>query len=333
MIVLALFAGLFAGLCAAETIQHPATQSPLASKVLLNDAVRLDKKYLAVGLYGIIIYSSDGKLWHQAHSPTQNLLTKVFFVSNQEGWAGGHDSLILHTSDGGKNWDIQYEDPYPKDKLPKPILDILFVNNNTGYALGAYGLLLTTTDGGAHWNKFDTGPLYNQLESLDMEPEPNFNAAILVGDKILIVGELGTVILFDPNAESEQSRWEIINHPYHGTFFGVNALQSEELFIYGLRGNVYRSADLGLNWEKINTPTVSNLYDSVERDNGDLIIVGSSGTLLTVAAGSSTATQLPYDGFDTLISAQYFDRNHILLFGDRGTQFFSLESSKKRTNQ
>jgi photosystem II stability/assembly factor-like uncharacterized protein len=91
----------------------------------------------------------------------------VFFADGQNGWAVGSKNyspamwgqVILHTADGGNNWEIQYE------KAPLPILfsndrleSVYFVDSQNGWASGTYAspyeptnFLLHTTDGGKHW--------------------------------------------------------------------------------------------------------------------------------------------------------------------------------------
>lgn len=309
----------------AESVQRPAIMSPLASKVLLTDSTRLSNgRYIGVGLYGIVVYSDDAKTWTQASSPTQMLLTNVFFIDDQLGWAGAHDTLILHTSDGGESWVIQYEDPIPGGDIPKPILDILFTDKNTGYAVGAYGLLLKTVDGGKNWQTVDTLELYDRLAELEMEPEPNFNYLLAFNGKVLIIGELGTLLLFDPEGSTEQERWQVIDSPYSGTFFGGKQLPSGDLYLYGLRGSIYRSVDGAQSWQKIQTDVTANIYGCIEMPDGKLVFLGSSGTVLTLAPGGTQTEKQPYEGFDTQISAELVSGNDILLFGGRGVQPFTI---------
>ena len=169
--------------------QIPAMPSPLASKALLTDSARAGDRVVAVGAYGNIVYSvpaADGKglEWRQAKVPTQRLLTTVTFVDDREGWAGGHDALILHTTDGGENWQIQYEDPMPNGDLPKPVLAIEFTDKLNGIAVGAFSLMLTTADGGKTWAQVDMGTLYDRLEAQGQEPEPNLYAILKLADEI-----------------------------------------------------------------------------------------------------------------------------------------------------
>lgn len=309
-----------------ESLQAPAVMSPLVSHVLLTDSAKLPSgRYIGVGLYGSIVYSDDqGETWRQAKSPTQVLLTNVFFLDDKLGWAGAHDTLILHTRDGGETWDIQHEDPIPGGDIPKPILDIHFTDSQTGYAIGAYGLMLETSDGGQSWEEVDTMGLYDRLETLGMEPEPNFNYMIPFENNILIVGELGTILVFDPRADEEAERWQIIESPYEGTFFGATELGSGELYLYGLRGNIYRTLDKGQSWQKIKTGVIDNIYGCTEMPDGTIVFLGSSGTILTMNSGDTKTEKYPYPKFDTKVSAELLAEKDLLMFGSSGVSAFTL---------
>ncbi len=310
----------------AASLQVPAMTSALASSALLTDSAVAGRRVVAVGAYGNVVYAPmDGKdlVWRQAGVPTQRLLTTTTFVNEREGWAGGHDSLILHTTDGGENWIIQHEDPVPGGDLPKPILDVLFSDNRHGIAVGAFSLLLETTDGGKSWTAVDTSALYDQLEAAEQEPEPNFNAIAKLGDGYLIVGELGTLLHYRPRAPAGEI-WRIMPSPYAGSFFGVNALSTGELLIYGLRGHVFRSADLGQTWVEVATKVVTNINDSLELAGGDLILVGAEGTILRLQPGATATQKIPYPGFSTFAAVEAGVDGRLLLFGSAGAQIFKL---------
>jgi len=67
-----------------------AIESPKAAKGLMIDVVHAGKRLVAVGDRGHILYSDDqGNTWAQAKVPTRQLLTAVFFVDDQHGWAVG----------------------------------------------------------------------------------------------------------------------------------------------------------------------------------------------------------------------------------------------------
>ena len=78
-----------------------------ATSMLLDIAVAGDR-LVAVGERGHILYSNDkGASWTQAQVPTSVMLTRVFFISPELGWAVGHDGNVLVSQDGGVNWELQ----------------------------------------------------------------------------------------------------------------------------------------------------------------------------------------------------------------------------------
>lgn len=310
--------------------QIPAMPSALASKALLNASARAGDRLVAVGAYGNIVYSvpaADGKglEWRQAKVPTQRLLTAVTFVDEREGWAGGHDALILHTTDGGENWEIQYQDPMPNGDLPKPVLGIAFSDKHNGIAVGAFSLLLTTADGGKTWTSLDAGPLYDLLEAQGQEPEPNLYSILKLGDEFLVVGELGTLLRYRPAAQSDQ-QWRIIKSPYQGTFFGARQLSSGDILAYGLRGHLFRSSDQGETWTRIETATLANINDVIELSANRFLAVADSGTLLTLQNQQPTVAveKIAYPGFSNLMSVQRIADDAVILFGSMGAQPFSI---------
>ena len=73
---------------------------------------------------------------------TAGWLTGLEFVSANQGWAVGQDT-ILATTDGGAHWTAQLS-----GKLNLTSAD--FISGRDGFAVGTTSLL-ATTDGGAHW--------------------------------------------------------------------------------------------------------------------------------------------------------------------------------------
>ena len=110
-------------------------------------------------------------------------LTAVYFVDAKQGWAVGHDGVVLHTDDGGDTWALQLDgrkanellvaamsekvaaepaseeakkllaeaERYKEQGPDKPFLDVWFADAQNGYVVGAYNLIFRTTDGGKTW--------------------------------------------------------------------------------------------------------------------------------------------------------------------------------------
>ncbi len=95
---------------AAINSQTAAIKSAKVASSLLQDIVRIGDRLVVVGERGHIATSDDnGKTWQQAEVPTRAMMNAVFFISPTEGWAVGHDALVLHTTDAGLTWTIQLD--------------------------------------------------------------------------------------------------------------------------------------------------------------------------------------------------------------------------------
>ncbi len=90
--------------------------------------------------------------WEKIDSPTSNRLTSVVFIDSLNGWAAGDSGIIIHTPDGGTNWETQYYN----DSLN--IVNLCFLSDRYGFASAVSNMyepfgsfLLKTTDGGLNW--------------------------------------------------------------------------------------------------------------------------------------------------------------------------------------
>ena len=260
---------------AATDVAEPATfaiESPRAKKGLMIDVVHAGKRLVAVGDRGHILYSDDqGATWVQAKVPTRQLLTAVFFIDDQHGWAVGHDAKILASSDAGATWSEQFKDL----SREAPLLDVLFNDPNHGFAVGAYGALIETTDAGKTWEDVS--------DRLDNEDQYHLNAIARVKDAgLFIVGEQGSMF----RSSDEGQTWEKLEGPYEGSLFGViGTAQPKTLLAYGLRGNLFRSTDFGDTWEPVALKAARGalefgLSGATLLDDGTLVVVGNGGSVV-----------------------------------------------------
>ena len=249
-----------------------AIESPRAEKGLMIDVVQAGKRLVAVGDRGHILYSDDqGATWVQAKVPTRQLLTAVFFIDDQHGWAVGHDAKILASSDAGATWSEQFKDL----SREAPLLDVLFNDPNHGFAVGAYGALIETTDAGKTWEDVS--------DRLDNEDQYHLNAIARVKDAgLFIVGGQGSMF----RSSDEGQTWEKLEGPYEGSLFGViGTAQPKTLLAYGLRGNLFRSTDFGDTWEPVALKAARGalefgLSGATLLDDGTLVVVGNGGSVV-----------------------------------------------------
>lgn len=289
-----------------------AIESPKAVHRLLLDIVNTGKRLVTVGDRGHILYSDDlGQNWQQAKVPTRQMLTSVFFVDEQHGWAVGHDALILATSDGGQTWTKQFEDL----EREAPLLDIWFKDLQTGYAIGAYGALLETSDGGKNWEDVS--------DRLDNEDAYHLNAITAVKDSgLFIVGELGQMF----RSTDWGQTWERIEEqPYDGSLFGVVGTdQAGTLLAYGLRGHLFRSSDFGSSWQQIvidtpnNGPLEFGLADGTLLGDGSVVVVGHGGTVLRSADHGQSFSLINRPDRLSLAGVTALDNGNLILVGQGG---------------
>jgi len=101
-------------------------------------------------------------IWEPVSFNADVKLFDVFFTTAQEGWVSGgtdetHGGIVLHTSDGGDHWKVQYGDPQSSDRA---VRNIRFVDTTHGWAMqgtGSAARLLHTADG-HNWNLAGTIP-------------------------------------------------------------------------------------------------------------------------------------------------------------------------------
>ena len=325
----------------------PSEILPRAAKSLLLDVASIDGGYVAVGERGHVLTSHDGETWAQAETPTRSTLTVVASAAGQL-WAGGHDGVILHSSDAGKTWQAQRRDPYhlaegenPADHDPRqgaPILDIFFSDASNGIAVGAHSLMLVTDDGGATWTQkravasapaaTASAPMHGDVFSeadlqLDDEADPHLNAIVrLDSGEWAIVGERGTFL----RSSNAGVSWQKSAFPYKGSMFGILSVGGSRLLAYGLRGNVYESADLGSNWNKVATHGSANLLGGCALANGGAVLVGSNGTVLIRASAAAPFVARTFKNANgetpSLAGVTQGEKGDYLLVGDKGVDLF-----------
>ena len=244
-----------------------AEMAPMSARSLLTRVVTAGPSLVAVGARGHILRSEDGTDWTQVPAPVDSLLTSVFFVDPNNGWAVGHDASILHSTDGGRSWKLQNFQP----DLNLALLDVLFLDARHGLAVGAYGLMLETRDGGANWTRLEL-PL--------TEEGLHFNALTRLGDgSLLVVGEEGMMAL----SRDAGTTWERLASPYESSLFAVLASGPSGAVVAGLRGNAYRSDDVVAGgWQRLDTGSVQSVFGLAAIPGGRFGMAGLNGFLEVV---------------------------------------------------
>ena len=350
-----------------DVLSTPSMQTELAPGNLLLDITKAGDRLVSVGYRGHIIYSDDtGKSWKQAIVPVSVLLNSVSFVDDSYGWAVGHSGIILHTSDGGKTWATQFDgnqankmiitqaenrleraladvDQAVEDEVAdleyaaedaefaledarldaevgasKPFLDVLFSSRTEGFAVGAYGYFFKTKDGGTTWHNYG-----GRIQNPDRFHLNSINK--IKGGALFIVGEAGIVFRSQDGGEN----WETIDSPYSGSFFGVTGTHERDVVIaFGLRGHLYRSQDAGSSWTRIDAKSEGTLMSASVSQDGDISVVGNSGTVLFSEDGGRSFTEVIREDRLSNTSAVFIESDKLALVGENGVNIAKPTGSK-----
>jgi photosystem II stability/assembly factor-like uncharacterized protein len=329
-----------------DPIDTPAAQSPLAARSLLQGVTRAGSRLVAVGQRGHVVYSTDdGASWKQASVPVSSDLTAVFFVNDKQGWAVGHDGVILHTVDGGGMWALQLtgrgandlliaatqrvvevqpasEDAkkllaeaqrYKEQGPDKPFLDVWFADAQNGYVVGAYNLILRTGDGGKTWESW--------FDRTDNPKFFNLYAIRPAAGELFIAGEGGLVLKLDRAAQ----RFRALPIPYNGSFFGV-ADAAPSVVVFGLRGSVYRSDDSGSTWAKVDAGLPASIVGAVRTAEGATLLADVGGRVVSTSDGGRTFAKVVLAQPMPLAGIADAGGGKVALVGPRGIAISALTS-------
>ena len=294
-----------------DPLDTPAEATRFVANTPLAAIARAGSRLVSVGVRGLVVVSDDeGATWRQVKVPVSSDLVAVRFVSARQGWASGHDGVILATTDAGDHWTKQLDGRMAASLLAKhfatlaaggdaaatrlqkevarnfengpeiPMLDLWFENAREGWAVGPFGTLLGTRDGGKTWESW--------IEKVDNDKMLHYNAVRGVGGDVYIASEQGLLFKLD----RARGRFAPVATGYQGSFFGVVGTRGL-VIAYGLRGSAYRSRDAGATWERLATNVTAGLTGASLLDDGRLLFVSQDGRLLQSADQGQTFRTLP----------------------------------------
>lgn len=343
--LLALWHGITPAAGFVDVLDLPAKASALAISNPLVGMTRAGERLIAVGQRGHILYSDDsGKHWQQASVPVSTDLNAVNFPSALQGWAVGNDGVILHSSDAGATWHKQLDgrqigallvnhygalaqaEPgnerwsqladegqrLVEQGADKPLLDVWFADDKLGYVVGVFNLILRTEDGGQSWTPFQ--------DRTDNPQGFHLNAIASTGDGLYIAGEQGLLLKWGDTHQ----RFSAVPIPYQGSFFGVLG-KPGEVIAYGLRGNVLRSTDGGLNWTRLETGLHVSITAGIVDASGHYRLFTQGGQML-VSQGAGADLHLVRQAEPAPVTgATQAANGALVVVGSRGAQALSVE--------
>jgi photosystem II stability/assembly factor-like uncharacterized protein len=84
-----------------------------------------------------------------------------------------------------------------------------------------------------------------------------------------------------------------LESPYEGSFFGLITNANGNVVVYGLRGNVFHTADEGESWQQVQIPNTVTLSAGTTFDDDTMILINQAGDVLMSQDGGSNFSLSP----------------------------------------
>ena len=287
----------------------------------------------------VILHTADGGVtwgtqYEDAPPPGSSWslyrLNGVHFSDAQTGWAvgraetfqgdprGGYRGAILHTTDGGKNWEQQGMELY--DQWALEFFAVQFLDRQNGWALAESRFpartvfLAHTIDGGARWDWVDTGvegPLGVGYEYVmgDLEFTDEQHG--------LVVGGLGLVIRTDDGGAHWSKQTVDCGYPScNYTLYAQDMIDGQR---GGIAGQEYFStSDGGSRWSMQDLPFGVDLYDIKFVDAKQGWMVGGHGVVLHTEDGGNSWNLVQAGLLDALFGVCFVNPQRGWFVGDYG---------------
>lgn len=314
-----------------DALVEPAILSPLAQRSLLMDLDQVGSRLIAVGERGHILISEDNATsWEQVQVPVRVTLTASYFVDEKQGWAVGHDGVVLHTSDGGSHWHKQLDGEQANQLMLKHAQSLLAESE-------AEIKIVKQTE-----NLEQLDELERQLESLTIAAEdaesfviegasrPFLDVWFLNDLEGFIVGAYGLFLHTTDSGDSWQPWTKYIDNP---DILHLNSIHpvGDSLYIAAEAGALFRSDDNGKNWISLNSPYDGTFFGVVgagDVGSGDDAVVAYGLRGNVFISFNRGDTWKPIDtGIDaSLFGATRLSNGSVALVGDGG---FTLQINPK----
>ncbi|MFC5695471.1 WD40/YVTN/BNR-like repeat-containing protein [Pseudomonas sp. GCM10022186] len=363
---LALLFGLGVNLQAAplgDRLERASHLSPFAIHAPLTDVQSIRGRLVMVGESGhILLRDTDGNI-KQSEVPVDLLLTAVHFVDEINGWAVGHDGVVLRSADGGKTWNKQLDGRHisqlmldwakadvarrekenagaPGDEEISTALDnALFALDDAeaGRASGPSRPLLDVwfRDAQEGWavgaygmivHTSNGGQSWEFVSDLANPDRLHLNAVLgLVDGGLLVAGEGGRLY-----SSSDGGRhWEVSQQLTQASIYRLMQLKDGQVLALGFGGALLSSVDGGRNWKTIALPVPVSIYGGEQLSDGSLVLAGQGGMLLYSGDGQQFET-INNGHTDSLLGVAQLSPEVLALVGSSGLQLLPVAELKER---
>tara|TARA_R110001592_G_scaffold363371_1_gene685543 strand:+ start:160513 stop:161649 length:1137 start_codon:yes stop_codon:yes gene_type:complete len=304
---------------------------PLAPKSLLLDITEAGTRLVVAGERGHILYSDDdGQRWQQAMVPTTQMLTSVYFLNSQRGWAVGHDGLILVSDDSGENWRIQ------RDGLAVQYQTNLELREVAHRQLKNLQQRLEAADPEIRSQlEQDLEDAQMNLEDAEFAlAEPTFTAPLMDvwfqdASRGWAVGAFGTLVTTVDGGQYWVNNEKVLANPDELHLNTITGDGKGRVFVAGEGGVMFRSLDGGRSWKTLEPFYEGSWFGAVYNAGNDtLFIFGLRGNLYRSNDFGTSWKAVFNDNTSTLAGGSASTGNPIVLAGGAGAVLFSTDGGQ-----
>jgi len=171
--------------------------------------------------------------------------------------AAGDRGHILYSDDGGASW---MQAKVPTRQL---LTAIDFVDDKHGWAVGHDALILATADGGESWTV--------QYEDREREA-PLLDVWFEDTQHGIAVGAYGALLETIDGGQSWEDISERLDNEDGYHLNAIAHIQGSGLFVVGELGGMFRSADLGETWERVESPYQGSFFGVVSGSEPGVVV-------------------------------------------------------------
>ncbi|WP_212625535.1 YCF48-related protein [Pseudomonas sp. PP3] len=301
-----------------DRLERPSQSTALGAQTLLSDVQPVGEQQVMVGAAGHILLRDASGQVRQAQVPVDLLLTAVQFVDGQNGWAVGHDSVVLHSQDGGRSWNKQLDGRAINPLLLKAAEDVLATAEQAASAAPDDDHFANALEN-ARFALDDA-----QAASESGPSRPLLGLWFRNAREGWVVGAYGIFLKTTDGGAS----WRAVNgleNPDRLHLNSILGLADGSLLVAGEGGRLYRSVDSGEHWQPTQQPTDASLYTLAKLSSGQVLAAGFGGTLLVSDdQGVSWAfRELPVKA--SLYGVRQLSSGAVVLAGQGGLLLYSTD--------
>ena len=229
--------------------------------------------------YGAIFKTTDkGNSWKKVYSDFTRSIYDLYFINDNNGFAGGDSILLLTTDNKGESWQSFWFNHIPRDKPQRTAFKNFFrINDHEFYIVGGQnfnaGLVFKTTNAGNNWgfNIFE-----NELKGIYFIDSINGYVS-------------GNGVIYKTTDAGQT--YQLCN--IKGDFFtSVHFNDKNNGIAVGYDGGIYLTSDAGDNWKTIVQPNKVfekrvHFNDMKFEDNDRGYAAGTNGLLMYTDDGGS----------------------------------------------